>query len=87
MLPWAAILLLNNFFNLQMNCFFSAGHNLHFSEDFQFSYNFGGKNQLIKDGESISLQYYEVTVPNHDVLQFGLFQIPLLAISKGLISN
>ena len=38
------------------------------------SYNFWGKHQLMNDGDSISLQYHKVTVHDHNVPKFDIFE-------------
>ena len=53
-----------------MQWFFSCDHNLLFDDNFQFSYF-----QLMNDGDSVSLQYWELTVYNHCMPHLDPFQI------------
>ena len=46
-----------------MQWFFSSGHDLLSDDNSQFSYDFFlGKHKLMNNGDSISLQYHQVTV-------------------------
>ena len=74
----AALLQLEPFLYLLMQKFFFCGHDL-FDDNFKFSYYLRGICQLMNGGDSISLQYCKITVHNHYVPQFNLFQIQTMA--------